>query len=544
MSSPSTRIWTKPSSSNEQQQGASPSSTAAVASSSSSVIHAVFDRMMESKYRSRQQQQQPQPSPCWNNVSPTSVVTIPLTPPPAVVQSRIIHCDNNTLTEQQGTEVTLLEQDARLYPRRCFADDDDDEDDDEGEDDINSIMTPLPVSPPLARKGSPQELSTTSQALSSPATPHKVPLCGIGSACWKQQSDALSPQKNHRSVEDCILELLGNNKNGILDSWQKHFFPRVQSQQREQEETTRLVQQRALLKRRPSQIKAQRKHLDDLRRNLHPFAASPKRVQLFRSTSTSTQVVQSARKAKLRTPLQELTSSNKVTKPLFWNPFACHRVVQENDVLEETFLVQGDGYDSDPECFGRTPCVRSSPARNTIDTPPRRLFALNVALDDEYSLCQAAASILNETWTLILHQPKQRPQAFTVFMERGQKLACKIVPPKLSWKPIPKKGRGRIIKKEPTVSLDILDIQRILALDEIDRQEYPLAKAGDSFLLKTINDCFCWQACSNMERDRLIASWKLTVARFGSFLVTGCDDGMEEYFVPVEAGVGFAGASF
>ena len=382
-----------------------------------------------------------------------------------------------------------------------------------------------------------QQTSLLGLFLVTHPTPHKVPLCGMGAACWKpSEASALSPQRTH-GVEDYILALLGNKDKSI--DWRKHFSRHNAKEEdvkkREQEETRRF--QRGLLKRRPSQIKAQRRHLDDLRRNLQPFAASPKREQFLRSTSH--QVPQSApRKAKSRTPLEDAASQNAVAKPSLWNPFgntfACHRVVEDN-ILDETFLVEGGGYDSDPECFGRTPSVRS-PAR--LEKSPRRIFALDV-MGDEYSLREATKSILNEKWTLILHERKKRPQAFHVFIERGQKLARKVVPPKLSWKPLPKKGDRSGIKKEPTFSLDILDIQRILPLDEIDRKEYPLAKAGDSFLLKTINGCFCWQASSRVERDRLTALWKLTVARFGSMLVTGDDGGLEEFFAPLDAGVVF-----
>lgn len=472
----------------------------------------------------------------YSSASPTSVVTIPLTPPPPPPPSHQID------SVSEGTEVTLLDKESsRLYPRRCFADDEDDEED------SNSVMTPLPVSPNMPRAGS-SEMTKTRILVASPETPHKVPLCGMGAACWKSSpgtTRSSPPARNDFSVEDYILALLGNTSSNRAFDWRKRFSCRSGTDniihETEQEETQRL--QRALLKRRPSQMKAQRKHLDELRRNLHPFGASPKREKLFRSTSN--QVPQSAPR-KPRAPLETLTSTtnNKTTAVAaaaktssLWNPFACHTREVEDTILDETFLVQGSsGYDSDPECFGRTPSVRS-PAR--IERPPRGIFALDVVSGDEHSLQEATTSIMNEKWTLILHEPNKRPQAFHVFMERGQKLARKVVPPKLSWKPLPKKGHRVGIKKEPTFSLEILDVQRILPLDEIDRKEYPLAKAGDSFLLKTINGSFCWQASSKTERDRLLALWKLTVARFGSMLVTGDDDGLEEFFAPMEAGVGF-----
>jgi len=213
----------------------------------------------------------------------------------------------------------------------------------------------------------------------------------------------------------------------------------------------------------------------------------------------------------------------------------CHQAVPES-VLEESFSVEApNGYDSDPECFGRTPSIRS-PARVEQKPAARRLFALDVT-GDEDKIHDMASSIFNEKWTLILHEPNKRAKAYHVWLERGQRLAKKVVSPKLAWKPLPKKGGRSGMECVPAVAIEILDVQRILKLDEIHRHEYPLAKTTDSFLLKTIHGNYCWQASSSIERDRLTDLWKLMVARFGSMLISGDDYGMEEYFVPADAGV-------
>ena len=240
----------------------------------------------------------------------------------------------------------------------------------------------------------------------------------------------------------------------------------------------------------------------------------------------------------LRFRVERTNNHNKThPKTTLWGAFACHKPITEN-ILDETYNIEEtDGYDSDPECFGRTPWVRSPP-RAEREPTARRLFALDVMRDEE-TLKEAATSILNEQWTLILHEANKRPQAFHVWMERGQRLAKTVVAPKLCWKALPKKGTRNGFRSMSASTIDILDIQRVLPLDEIDRTRYPLAKAGDSFLLKTVDLELCWQASSEEERDRLVGLWKLTVARFGSMLVTGDDKGIEEWFAPLEARVKF-----
>lgn len=496
----------------------SPSSTAP-AVASSSYIRGILDRMMEGKNR-------PEIS---SYSSPTSVVTVPLTTPN--LQSRVIL---DTFSEQQGTEVTLLED---IVPRRCFADEflDEEEEDDDDDDveDMNSIMTPSPS--PSPKHPCPEVGNPPSSVLASPATPYKIPLCGMAAGCWKQ-SDALTPVRGHRDhslipLQNFIVALLGK-KDGE-GCWRKHISCRTPEDKEESGELEAQIMQQKLLKRNPDQCKANKTHLHDLRRNLG-FGQSPKRAQLFRSTSHQT--VQSARKAKPRKPLQTLSSNKKsVAKTSLWQAFACHQVVPES-VLEETIAVEvRDGYDSDPEYFGRTPTIRS-PGRIEPGPVARRLFTLDVT-ENEEKIHDMASFIFNEKWTLILHEPNERPKAYHVWLERGQRLAKKVVSPKLAWKPLPKKGGRSGMECVPAVAIDILDVQRILKLDEIPREEYSLAKTTDSFLLKTIHGNYCWQASSSFERDRLTKLWKLTVARFGSMLITGDDDGMEEFFVPSDVGV-------
>ena len=454
-----------------------------------------------------------------HDASPTSIVTIPLTPPN--VQSRVIL---NTLAEQQGTEVALLDisqDDTIIIPRRCFADEVEDVDD---EHDNFSVMTPLRKTRSHAK---------SSQVLASPTTPAKISLCGMGAPCWKP-SDTLTPVKtasnnNHLGslpVQDYILALLGDDKDTVT-FWRQHLscFP---SSVKDAVELEKERQQRTLLKRKPHQIKAQRRHLEDLRHNLHPFGTSPQRVNLCRTSSH--QPFQSRSASKLKKPLGTIPPNEPPSS--LWNvALACHNphVVQ----AEESFEVSFDGYDSDPECFGRTPLARSPPRQPAT---PKHLFPIDI-VGNENSLLEEAKSILNERWTLILHRPKKRPQAFHVWIERGQRLQKTVLSPRLAWKPIPKKAGLAHLESSPASSIDVLDLQRILPLNEIDRSQYPLAKTGNCLLLKSTGGEFCWQAASAHERDRLILLWKIMVARFGSLLVTGDVEGMEEYFAPLEASV-------
>lgn len=450
--------------------------------------------------------------------SPTSVVTVPLTPP-AIVKSKIENIS------EQGTEVTLLEERLWQHQHRCFADEVDDDDDD------HSSITPRVImpSPCTERKGI--------SRVASPETPLKIPLCGIGRVCLKQR-DTLPSNKYQNAcatvpVQECIVSFLGRGTSS--SSWQRHFSSALNTNKETNAEIEAKSLQQALLRRRPTQIKANRAHLHHLRRDLNPSAASPKRLDLFRSTSHN---VQSERKAtRPRTPLKELVANEKSKKTL-WETFTCHQDVTTS-VMDETFLLEGNGYESDPETFGRT-CLMRSPAREDTAPEPRRLFAL-YEIKGEDSHEETTSSVFNEKWVLVLHSNKARPQAMHVWIERGQKLAKKVVPPQLCWKRVPRKGE-RNLRSSPDSSIDILDVQRVLSLNSTNaetRQEYPLAKVSCSLFLKTVDATFCWQAPSAQERDHLISLWKITIARFGAALITGDDDRLDEYFTPDSATVGF-----
>ena len=85
----------------------------------------------------------------------------------------------------------------------------------------------------------------------------------------------------------------------------------------------------------------------------------------------------------------------------------------------------------------------------------------------------------------------------------------------------------------------MLEIQRVLETDKVNRELYPFAKAQNTFTITTLSETVCLEASSKSERDRIVRLLKLLVARFGSQLVTG-DYRVEEFFTMLGNGPGGA----
>ena len=140
----------------------------------------------------------------------------------------------------------------------------------------------------------------------------------------------------------------------------------------------------------------------------------------------------------------------------------------------------------------------------------------------------------------------QTPRCIQLWFERGNRIRRNdIVEPKLMWRDafhpelISQRKLNESSTKRP-YQLCLLTICRILeATENIDRKKYPFAKISCSFFVRTCEDEeYLFEAINEEERDNIVYTWKLLVARLASQAVVGDGDGMVgEFFVPTSFGV-------
>jgi hypothetical protein len=153
--------------------------------------------------------------------------------------------------------------------------------------------------------------------------------------------------------------------------------------------------------------------------------------------------------------------------------------------------------------------------------------------------------LFNKTTTLVLHplsdsnkpgsvQSARRPVAVDAWLERGQHLAYALIQPKWIWKVKPQlnvEGQSNVRQKFCLQGIELLDITRILKMDETERCSQSFAKPSHCFFVKSIYDEeFCFEAKSKRERNRVVSSLKLLIARFGAKVLTGDPQVYYEFF--------------
>jgi len=213
-----------------------------------------------------------------------------------------------------------------------------------------------------------------------------------------------------------------------------------------------------------------------------------------------------------------------------------------NDVHGETC------YDSDPEDFTRrrsrklyagspgSPSNKENRHQFVPRTPRSRASA-----DDDYVIGQMVQEFMNETFTLILHfkdntSKSTAPSTIKAWFERGQYLGSGgIIQPRFTWHVVQKNSskskRKAALPATQSLSFDIIDIARVLAVDNVDRKQFPFARPSSCFLVKTLDRSYLFEAESGPERERLCRLLKLLVARLGSKLIVGDETFFEEFFI-------------
>lgn len=188
-------------------------------------------------------------------------------------------------------------------------------------------------------------------------------------------------------------------------------------------------------------------------------------------------------------------------------------------------------------------------------------------MDSDRDIVDHVQDSLNNTWTLTWHPPvsdrsekakslfKNQPNSMStsttgtrciqVWFERGNRIRRNdILEPKLMWRDAyhPDLASTRTLNRSTTqgpYKICLLSICRILEAHKIDRTKYPFAKKSCSFMIKTSDDEeFVFEASTPKQRDFIVNTWKLVVARLASQAVVGDGEGMVgEFFVSSAFGV-------
>ena len=159
---------------------------------------------------------------------------------------------------------------------------------------------------------------------------------------------------------------------------------------------------------------------------------------------------------------------------------------------------------------------------------------------------------MNERFTLIWHpyltntkqNPNFSPIGIKAWIERGQRLRKTLIQPKICWQQVSLSDPKGILrdKTKKLHHVDLLDITRVLEVTKIDRRQYPFAPVKKCLMIHTLDEKIMFEAGSESERNRLVHSLKLTVARLGSKIIVEDPAVFDEFFstgndVPGEAPV-------
>ena len=307
-------------------------------------------------------------------------------------------------------------------------------------------------------------------------------------------------------------------------------------------------------------LRARKSNIRQLKNNIAPFAPSPSRSparapDLFKNRSFS---VSDHRSAIVR--VSEDKKSDKRSFPDVLELCTMYESIQ----LDSPDFVRAHApkkidedelsYGSDPEDFTRRrlhtgahgPTNASdsfhsqylNQSQTSIASPSRSFNDVNN--DQLFSII--VQELFNKTTTLVLHpildqnQPEaaqsSHPLAVDAWVERGQHLPYAMVQPKWIWKTKGQMGgqQSSTRQKFCVQGIELLDITKILKMEETD-ECVSFAKASHCFIVKSIyHEEFCFEAKSRSERNRIVDSLKLLIARFGAQVLTGDSQVYYEFF--------------
>mmetsp|Transcript_24167 Transcript_24167/g.37262 ORF Transcript_24167/g.37262 Transcript_24167/m.37262 type:complete len:785 (+) Transcript_24167:429-2783(+) len=148
---------------------------------------------------------------------------------------------------------------------------------------------------------------------------------------------------------------------------------------------------------------------------------------------------------------------------------------------------------------------------------------------------------INRCMVLIWHPTPSKgrstvaPVRVKAWVELGTQLRTRLVQPKFVWKIMTEEeiqGTKSCVSNKGLQKTELLDILRVLEVNEIDRKKYPFAKKCSSLMIETLTQTLFFEAESAVARDKLVVGLKLVIARLGSKIVTGDESVFDEFFSP------------
>lgn len=354
-------------------------------------------------------------------------------------------------------------------------------------------------------------------------------------------------QYTTHKIETAISDILGTDPSpektdqfGGCTDWQ--FWHCGSPSKTSQVEDHTIETLRFKLQNRVLNKRSRSKRVLQLRRDLNPFGKSPNRneVRLMKSRSFSVADHSSAIIRQSKDPVRHRSGLSNVLQicSVPENTKSISPIFLRTDKSYDRNDVQ---YDSDPEDFT---VRRSSPKVMNKENKPLYMYPTSISMSDpldEFAFRSIVQEFLNQTSTLVYHTTKKFPDgtrqasrqiAVDAWCERGQRLD-EIIQPKWTWKMKPPvKSTGPIVQNGKIQSIELLEITRIFRIDQVDRELYPFAKSQNCFVIRNIKkQDFCFEAKSWEDRDRIVYSLKLAVARFGAMVLGNDDDIYDEFFV-------------
>jgi hypothetical protein len=415
---------------------------------------------------------------------------------------------------------------------------------------FDSGDTPSPVRQDLRKKQAPgihpSELPSNTYEESTPSPQFLTDTMCCASKCWKTDTSSSPDQDPMMHVQGKIAVLLTSpvSVDSWCNGWQAWSYVEYGSDNQETPPGDLKTSIQRGLRNRVVDMNARKQRLATLRKDLNPFVQTPPKQRQGLVKAKSFNIVDHA------PAIARYSTQERSNLPSIWESVSCTALPPDADSTEDFSLgfsnsFQEDaGYDSDPEDF-----IRRGNTKKTV--------AGNNDLDDTSEAAESSMfrpedavivrELMNEKLTLILHpstgSTMAAPHAVSVWIEPGRRMCNELVSPKFVWKSAHKSSRKVAYQRSEVSSVDILDIHRILQVEKLNRSRHPFAKTANTFLIKTIHDeTLLFEASSTSERDRLVHSFKLMVARLGSMLVVQDDTVLEEFFVGVAPSPHFLGS--
>ncbi|CAJ1966921.1 unnamed protein product [Cylindrotheca closterium] len=299
---------------------------------------------------------------------------------------------------------------------------------------------------------------------------------------------------------------------------------------------------------------ARKIRIQHIRRELNPFQKSPQTPKQFakaRSFSVTKQALKEKKETRRCSKSQTRIESSPPSRGISDVIQLCTMpenvtanspmIIRKNEDFEHEEKKLEVFYDSDPEDFTRT-------SRRTLRKRNRKTGVYERGefdssrghFEDIYNdevICTVSQEFVNSNSTLIYHRTNTTGSSQVVvnaWVERGQDFGQSLVQPKWMWKPQLEESKSRQSMHQVN-AVDLLSITRILKVDQIDRLLYPFAKPSSCFLVRTVDgDGFLFEAESEMERDQMIYSMKMVIARFGAMVLNQDEAIHEEFFATSE----------